>query len=201
MWICVCHFALFQFAALAPFFVLGPLIAEEELGGASAYATITAFGGVGSVIGSLAAIKFRPDRQLVAAFLSLLIWTPVLLAYAVAAPVWAISASALVGAAGMNFAGTIWFTALQQHVPQHALSRVSSYDWAGSVLFTPLGFILVGPLADQFGAADVLYAAAVWTVVSSVAILVIPSVRNLRRRDAQPEASEVDPLTATQAAG
>jgi MFS family permease len=101
----------------------------------------------------------------------------------------------------MNFAGTIWFTALQQHVPQHALSRVSSYDWAGSVLFTPLGFILVGPLADQFGAADVLYAAAVWTVVSSVAILAIPSVRNLRGRDAQRETSEVDPLTATQTAG
>ena len=184
VWVCVCHFALFQFAALAPFFVLGPLIAEEELGGASAYATISAFGGVGSVIGSVAAIKFRPDRQLVAAFLSLLIWSPVLVAYAVAAPVWAISALALVAAAGINFAGTIWFTALQQHVPQHALSRVSSYDWAGSVLFTPLGFILVGPLADQFGAADVLYAAAVWTVVSSVAILAIPSVRNLRRREA-----------------
>ena len=50
------------------------------------------------------------------------------------------------------------------------------------MLFTPLGFILVGPLADQFGAADVLYAAAVWTVVSSVAILAIP--RNLRRREA-----------------
>ena len=125
VWVCVCHFALFQFAALAPFFVLGPLIAEEELGGASAYATISAFGGIGSVIGSVAAIRFRPDRQLVAAFLSLLIWTPVLLAYAVAAPVWAISALALVGAAGMNFAGTIWFTALQQHVPQHALSRVT----------------------------------------------------------------------------
>jgi predicted neutral ceramidase superfamily lipid hydrolase len=143
------------------------------------------------VIGSVAAIKFRPDRQLVTAFLSLLIWSPVLVAYAVAAPVWAISALALVAAAGMNFAGTIWFTALQQHVPQHALSRVSSYDWAGSVLFTPLGFILVGPLADQFGAADVLYAAAVWTVVSSVAILAIPSVRNLRRR----EADSTEPVT------
>jgi MFS family permease len=184
VWVCVCHFALFQAAALAPFFVLGPLIAEEELGGASAFATITVFAGIGSVIGSLAAIKFHPDRQLVAAFLSLLVWVPVLSAYAVAAPVWVISAFALVASAAINFAGTIWFTALQQHVPQHALSRVSSYDWAGSALFLPLGYILVGPLADQFGAADVLYAAAVWTVISSVAILAIPSVRNLRRREA-----------------
>jgi predicted MFS family arabinose efflux permease len=153
------------------------------------------------VIGSLAAMKFRPERQLVAAFLALLIWTPVLFAFAVAAPVWVISAFALVAAAGMNFAGTIWFTALQQHVPQHALSRVSSYDWAGSVLFTPLGFILVGPLADQFGAADVLYAAAAWTVVSSLGILALPSVRNVRRRDAPLESHAAEPLTAEQAAG
>lgn len=180
VWVCVCHFALFQFAAVAPFFVLGPLIAEEELGGASAYATISALSGIGSVIGSLAAIKFRPEHQLVAAFLSLVIWTPVLIAFAVAAPVWFISAVALVAAAGINFAGTLWFTALQQHVPQHALSRVSSYDWAGSVLFLPLGYILVGPLADEFGAGDVLYAAAAWTVVSCLAILAIPSVRNLK---------------------
>lgn len=193
VWTCVCHFALFQAAALAPFFVLGPLIAEEELGGASAYATISVFSGIGSVVGSLAAIRFRPDRQLVAAFLAVLIWTPVLIAFAVAAPVWVISASALVAAAGMNFAGTLWFTALQQHVPQHALSRVSSYDWAGSVLFLPLGYILVGPLADQFGAGDVLYAAAAWTIFSSLAILAIPSVRNLRAASDAPTGDQRAP--------
>jgi MFS family permease len=193
VWICVCHFALFQAAALAPFFVLGALIAEEDLGGASAYATITAFSGIGSVIGSLTAIRFRPDRQLVAAFLSILIWTPVLIAFAVAAPVWVISAFALVAAAGMNFAGTLWFTALQQHVPQHALSRVSSYDWAGSALFLPLGYILVGPLADQFGAGDVLYAAAAWTIFSSLAILAIPSVRNVRAATDVPTTDDTAP--------
>lgn len=193
VWTCVGHFALFQFAAIAPFLVLGPLIAEEELGGASAYATIMVFGGIGSVIGSLAAIQFRPDRQLVAAFLSLLTWASVLIAYAVAAPVLVISSFALVAAAGMNFAGTIWFTALQQHVPQHALSRVSSYDWAGSVLFLPLGYILVGPLADQFGAGDVLYGAAAWTVCSSLAILAIPGVRNLRAVSDTPRPDEGTP--------
>jgi MFS family permease len=77
VWVCVCHFALFQFAALAPFFVLGPYISKTELGGASAYATITAFAGVGSIIGSLVALRFRPSRQLVSAFLAIVVWTPV----------------------------------------------------------------------------------------------------------------------------
>jgi MFS family permease len=200
VWVCVCHFALFQFAALAPFFVLGPYIADTELNGASDYATITACAGVGSVVGSLAAIRFQPERQLVAAFLSLVVWTPVLIGFALPAPVAVISALAVVAAAGMNFAGTLWFTALQQHVPQHALSRVSSYDWAGSVLFLPLGYILVGPLAARFGAPDVLYAAAAWTIVSSIGILAIPSVRNLRRAPTRETADE-DVLTAAAGAG
>jgi hypothetical protein len=38
-------------------------------------------------------------------------------------------------------------------------------------------------------------------VFSSLAILLIPSVRNLRRKDAQPESLRTDPLTATQVAG
>jgi MFS family permease len=198
VWVCVCHFALFQFAALAPFFVLGAYVSKTELGGASSYATITAFGGVGSVLGSLAALRFHPARQLVAAFLGVVIWTPVLIGFAVAAPVLVISALALVAAAGMNFGGTLWFTALQQHIPQHALSRVSSYDWAGSLLFLPLGYLLVGPLADRFGPDEVLYAAATWTVVSSLGILAIPSVRNLRRVSGPSEAeSSLDPALAT----
>jgi MFS family permease len=191
VWVCVTYFALFQFAAIAPFFVLGPLIAEQELDGASDYAIISAFAGVGSVIGSLAAIRFEPERQLVATFLSALLWAPVLITYALAAPVWVISAFAVGAAAGVNFAGTLWFTTLQQHVPQHALSRVSSYDWAGSLLFLPLGYVLVGPLAESFGAADVLYAAAAWTIFSSVAILAIPSVRNLGSTAAAPPEGEV----------
>ena len=191
MWACVCRFALFHFAALAPFFVLGPLIAEEELGGASAFATITAFGGVGSVIGSLAAIKFRPDRQLVAAFLSLLIWTPVLVAYAVAAPVWTISALALVAAAGMNFAGTLWFTALQQHVPARAVPRQ---------------LVRLGRLGALHARIHPRRAARRPVRRRGCALRCgcldgrlerrdprDPSVRNLRRRDAQPETSRSIP--------
>jgi hypothetical protein len=68
------------------------------------------------------------------------------------------------------------------------------------VLFLPLGYILVGPLAARFGAPDVLYAAAAWTIVSSIGILAIPSVRNLRRAPTR-EAADEDVLTAAAGAG
>jgi MFS family permease len=201
IWVCVIHFALFQAIALAAFFVLGPVIAKEELGGASAYATIMVGAGCGSVVGSLLAMRFKLERQLVVCFLSVVLWSLVLVAFAFTPPVPVIVAAAFVAALSMNFGAAYWSTAMQQHVPPHALSRVSSYDWLGSWLFLPLGYVLVGPVADRIGNTETMLIAVAWTIFSSLAILLIPSVRNLRRRDAPPEPREVEPLTATQAAG
>lgn len=185
----VIHFALFHFIALACFFVLAPVIAKEELGGVPAYATIMVGAGVGSVIGSLLAMRFRLERQLVVCFVTVAIWPVQLVGLALSLPVPVIACFALVGAAAMNFGGAFWFTALQEHVPPHARSRVSSYDWLGSWLFLPLGYVLVGPIGEAIGYKATLLIAAGWTVFSSLAILAIPSVRKLRRRDAEPEAA------------
>jgi MFS family permease len=201
IWVSVIHFALFHFTALASFFVLGPVIAKEELGGASAYATIMVGAGIGSVIGSLLAMRFRPERQLVVCFVMTALWSVQLVGFALGLPVPVIAGFALVGAMAMNFGAAFWFTALQEHVPAHARSRVSSYDWLGSWLFLPLGYVLVGPIAEAIGYEATLLIAAGWTVFSSLAILAIPSVRNLRRRDARPQAVEEEPLTAAAHAG
>ena len=34
---------------------------------------------------------------------------------------------------------TLWETTLQQHIPPPSLSRVSAYDWFGSLLCEPVG--------------------------------------------------------------
>ncbi len=39
---------------------------------------------------------------------------------------------------------TLWETTLQQHVPPASLSRVSAYDWFGSLLGQPLGLQRLG---------------------------------------------------------
>ncbi len=101
----------------------------------------------------------------------------------------------------MNYGAAFWFTAMQQHVPPHALSRVSSYDWLGSWLFLPLGYVLIGPVAETIGYTETLLVAVGWTLFSSFAILLIPSVRNLRSKDASVETPPREPLTAPQTAG
>jgi hypothetical protein len=69
--------------------------------------------------------------------------------------------------------------ALQRHVPAAVLSRVSAYDWLGSVALVPLGFALAGPLADALGVTAVLWLAAGWNVLGSAVVLAVPSVRRL----------------------
>jgi MFS family permease len=49
-----------------------------------------------------------------------------------------------------------WETALAHHIPPGALSRVSAWDWMGSLALLPLGYLLAGPLAELFGARIVL---------------------------------------------
>ena len=40
-----------------------------------------------------------------------------------------------------------------------ALSRVSSYDWFGSLAFQPLGFAIWGPVAELAGVSTTLWVA------------------------------------------
>src|SRR5204862_3965261 len=53
----------------APFWVLGPAIAKSSLGGPSAWAAIVASSSAGAFVGGLVALRLRPRRPFMAAFL------------------------------------------------------------------------------------------------------------------------------------
>jgi hypothetical protein len=75
----------------------------------------------------------------------------------------------------------VWITALQRNVPEHALSRISSFDWLGSVALNPLGYALVGPISVVVGIRETLLVAAVLNVAVIVgSVLLVPSVRSIR---------------------
>jgi hypothetical protein len=75
---------------------------------------------------------------------------------------------------------------LQEKIPEHALSRVSSFDWFGSVALNPVGYALVGPLSEALGVGSALVLAGALNLGSTLAMLLVPSVRGLRAgRDAE----------------
>jgi MFS family permease len=125
---------------------------------------------------------------------AVLLITPAMILLAVRAPAPLIALLNALGGSGMGLFGALWQTTLQQHVPEESLSRVSAWDWMGSYLFLPLGLVLAGPVSDVIGVSETLWIAAGFIVVSTIAVLLVPDVRNLRRLDA-PEAKPDAVLT------
>jgi MFS family permease len=88
--------------------------------------------------------------------------------------------TALVTGFGNMLFNTLWETALQQHIPPASLSRVSAYDWFGSLLLDPLGLALAGLVAAGIGMGRTLWIAAAVDLVAVAAMLAAPSVRCLQ---------------------
>jgi predicted MFS family arabinose efflux permease len=137
--------------------------------------------GVGSILGSMLALRLRPARPLVLGFS--LVALASLQPWALAGdwPTASVAAAALAGVTVVTIANTLWMTSLQEHVPQDALSRVTAYDWMGSQLFMPIGYLLAGPLASAWGENGVLFVAGLILAVASFVVIALPSIRDVRR--------------------
>ncbi|PWU23607.1 MAG: MFS transporter [Candidatus Rokuibacteriota bacterium] len=180
VWLTVARFSLSNLA-ITPIFVLGPFVAQESLGGAKAWGLIGTAGGIGAVLGDAAALRLRPLRPLFAGTLAVSLWAlePALLA--LPASTWAIAAAAALGLGGAGFSNALWFTALQERIPREALSRVSSYDWLGSIVFQPAGYALAGPVSAAIGTSATLLAGAVVQASACLGVALTPEIRGLRR--------------------
>jgi predicted MFS family arabinose efflux permease len=175
----ICTFAITNLAT-SPFFILGAVIADEKLGGAAAWGIILTGSGIGGLIGGLLSLRWRPRRPLFVGFLISSAMALPLLALVGPLPTLLIAAASLVSLCAIQIANTWWFTMLQQHVPEHARSRVSSYDWLVSLVFQPLGYLLAGPLAAEIGLPATLIGAAALALVANFGVLLVREVREVR---------------------
>jgi MFS family permease len=187
LWPSVICFGVTTFA-YAGWLVLGPVVANDELGGAGAWAVILSSAGAGAVIGGIVSLRYRPERPLVASVVAVLFATPEIVALALGAPVWLIATVSFVGGLGLAIHIALWFTVFQQEVREEARSRVSSYDALGSLVMMPVGFAIAGPTAAAIGTSETLWGIFVLELGSLLAVLAIPAVWRIRR--ARPGAAE-----------
>ena len=71
---------------------------------------------------------------------------------------------------------TLWETSLQEHVPQHALSRVASYDYLTSAGMIPVGNIVLGTVSAAAGLHETLVVMTVLGVTAAAVVAALPSV-------------------------
>jgi hypothetical protein len=89
--------------------------------------------------------------------------------------------ASVLGGAGFALFDVWWLTALAERIPPHALSRVSSYDWMFSLGLLPIGYAIMGPLAESLGAVNVLIGGAALGMVALALGLIPREVRMLER--------------------
>jgi Transmembrane secretion effector len=124
-----------------------------------------------------------PQRPALVATLAVALYTLPLAFLAVPTPAGFTAAGALLAGAGLAVANNLWETTQQRHVPEELLSRVTSYDWFGSLAAVPIGMLLWGPIGEQIGVDTALWVAFVAQLSS---ILILLAVREIRELPARP---------------
>jgi MFS family permease len=184
VWVTIGAFSVTSMCAYATWLSLGAAVTREVYGHIGLYGVFVALYGVGCIGGSLVASVWRPRRPLRNALLLASVWPGMPVVVALGLPRGISAAWMILAGLQSGLFMVTWETALARHVPPEALSRVSSYDWMGSLSLLPVGFVLAGPLASLIGARAVLGAGG---AIGVLAALVTLAPRSTRQLTAAPE--------------
>ncbi|ARH94568.1 MFS transporter [Streptomyces sp. MOE7] len=195
LWAIVLQFSLVNAVISAAQAVYGPLVAEEHLGGPGPWGLALAAFGAGTAGGALLMTRLKPRRLLLTG--SLCVFPLALPSAALAVPLPAAGLTPLMFGTGIAvevFAVT-WMMALHQEIPEEKFSRVSSYDWLGSLAMVPVATALAGPVQDLIGRTTALWCCAAVITLLTAAVLCVPEVRHLTRRTSTPTIASSEPTS------
>lgn len=181
VWATLAAFSVALFAGVGPLYVLGPSVAESQYDSIGVFGLMEACLGVGTIVGALIAIRWRPLHPMRLGTIFACLWTPGFLLFAGGYSLALVVPLTILGGVGLALFDTWWMTALAERIPPDKLSRVTSYDWMVSLGLLPVGFLLAGPLADAYGAVEILAIGTLIAAAASVAGTLPRETRMLRR--------------------
>ncbi|HEY4895765.1 MAG TPA: MFS transporter [Solirubrobacteraceae bacterium] len=181
VWATLASFSLALFCGLAPWFVLGPLVARQQYGHVAVYGIVEAALGLGTIAGSIAAVTWRPRFPMRLGMLSMALWPISSILYAAGVTLAVVLPATVVAGVGISLLEIWWLTALAERIPPATLSRVTSFDWMVSCSLLPLGYVLAGPLAARLGAVEVLIGGSALACVAFALGLLPRETRMLER--------------------
>ena len=181
VWATLASFCVALFCGLAPWFVLGPVVAREQYGHIAVYGLVEASLGFGTIIGSFVGVGWRPRFPMRMAMLAILLWPVAAILYAAGVTLVLVVPVTVIGGTGIALFDVWWLTALAERIPPEKLSRVTSYDWMVSLGLLPLGYALAGPLAGALGAVSVVLAARRSRMIAFACGLLPRETRKLER--------------------
>ncbi|TQF06559.1 MFS transporter [Kitasatospora acidiphila] len=198
LWAVVVQYGVVNACLIAAESVLGPLVADERLGGPRPWGLVNAAMGAGLVAGGLLMVRWQPRRLLMAGTAGVLMFGLPAATLAAGAPLPLVGAAMFASGVGGTVYGVSWMVALQQEIPAAQFSRVAAYDWCGSVALAPVGTAAAAPLAGGLGLGDALWSCAAVMTLLSLLVLAVPEVRALVRHStpAGSGAKRLEPVAA-----
>ncbi|WP_340163127.1 MFS transporter [Acrocarpospora corrugata] len=179
MWSVILVWSVYGITLFGPSWPLGAELVTGSLGEGAYVAGVTAEG-VGSIVGGLVAMRYRPARPLFSGALAMIAFMGMPLVIALRLPLPYIMTAMVLAGAAWAFWSVMWATSVQTQVPGEVLNRVTAYEVAGSVLSIPIGQALAPVVGARLGADNVLLFGFVTGLLGIVALLATPAVRNLR---------------------
>jgi MFS family permease len=193
VWATLASFCIALFVLIAPLYVVGADVARDQYGDIAVFGYVLAAFGIGTVGGSLVALRWRPLHPMRMAMVMALGVPGAIGLFAAGAPIVITVAAQVIGGAGIALFDVWWLTALAERIPPDMLSRVTSYDWAFSFGLMPFGYLLAGPVEAAVGATNLLLGGAVIAFVALALGLLPRETRGLERyRDRRPATLVVD---------
>jgi MFS family permease len=184
VWASICYVASINLMVICPFLVLGPVVADRDLGGPGGWAAVVIAYAAGGIAGNAAALRWRPRYPLRVAFAGAVALSPLMFLLAQSAPVTAVAVAGVAAGAQASIFNVFHGTTLQSHIPDGLVSRINAVNALGGLAAVPLGLSLAGAAAAATSTGTVLAVAGAFAVAGTAAVLLVPDVRNLARRPA-----------------
>jgi endonuclease len=160
----------FSLIVLAPLAVLGPVISQQDLGGARAWGLISSALAAGAVGGQVIAGRCRrPGRPALVIAALVPVMTAEALALGLGAPLAVSITAAAVAGLATGAQAVLFPVAMQTAVPSGLLARVAAIDLLASEAGQPAGYALAGSAAAAIGAHAVLAAGAAGLLAAAAA--------------------------------
>jgi MFS family permease len=172
-------FSAYHLIALPCVLALGAVLANEELGGAGAWAIIGSAFGAGTIVGSAIGLRWKPRRPMLTATIAFIGASAQPAIIALAGSTAAIAGFQVLAGVAVAIGFAQWDTTLGRLIPSRALSRVTSLDWFTTVGLMPLGYAIAGPIADRLGLHETMVGAAALTAALFCVALASKSVRGV----------------------
>jgi MFS family permease len=179
LWFVIVNATLFLLVYEAPMQIVGPITMDRLYDGSRSWGYVLSAMAAGSMIGALLSAMNKLRRPMLVSLCLFFATAVVPLLLLVEAPLAVIAAGNLLVGMGFGLFDTIWNSTVQHRVPADRLSRVSAWDWMGSMAGMPIGFAVAGVLVEHVGRGPTLIGMSICTLVVSIVFIADREVRSL----------------------